>query len=173
MRVFVKDQALWKPLFASDTSFVDTEAFMREMHRFVLPDGKVNNMYIDFENTRVPVSHVDEIRVVARLASAYQNAVLESALKGEKDVYGNSYTQNEWVQPKLARACKKNVPGAKGHKTKSSGSSTPGIQKHTEEHWDEEMKGDRTVYDASFEMNEDLVPWKTDKEWEEKYGLYI
>jgi hypothetical protein len=40
------------------------------------------------------------------------------------------------------------------------------------EYWDEELKEDRRVYDASFEMNEDLVPWKTDKDWEEKYGLY-
>ena len=51
-------------------------------------------------------------------------------------------------------------------------SSKPGKQKQVEENWDEEVKGDRTVYDASFEMNEDLVPWKTDKDWEEKYGLY-
>ena len=154
MRVFVKEQAQWKPLFASDTSFVDTEAFMREMRRFVLPDGTVNNMYIDFENTRVPVSHVDEVRVVAR----------------------QSYTPNEWPKPQLARAntaqTARDVPGKKSHKTKHSVSSKPGKQKQVEEHWDEEVKGDRTVYDASFEMNEDLVPWKTDKDWEEKYGLY-
>jgi len=157
MRVFVKDDALWKPLFASESYFVDTETFMREMHRYVLPDGNVNHMYVDFENAKVPVSNVEEIRVVARLASAYQNSALETALKGEKDLYGKSYTANEWVKPKPANVGKSKTPKPK--------------KKNTGE-WDEEMLGEQTVYDASFEMNEDLVPWKTDKDWEEKYGLY-
>ena len=73
------------------------------MHRFVLANGTVNNVYIEFENTKVPVSHVNEIRVVAQLASAYHNTVLESALKGEKDLYGNSYTPNVWPEPQLVR----------------------------------------------------------------------
>ena len=103
MRVFVKENTLWKPLCVSNTSFVDTDEFMKEMHRFVLANGTVNNVYIVFENTKVPVSHVNEIRVVAQLASAYHNTVLESALKGEKDLYGNSYTPNVWPEPQLVR----------------------------------------------------------------------
>ena len=103
MRVFVKENTLWKPLCVSNTSFVDTDEFMKEMHRFVLANGTVNNVYIEFENTKVPVSHVNEIRVVAQLVSAYHNTVLESALKGEKVLYGNSYTPNVWPEPQLVR----------------------------------------------------------------------
>jgi hypothetical protein len=176
MRVFVKENTLWKPLCVSNTSFVDTDEFMKEMHRFVLANGTVNNVYIVFENTKVPVSHVNEIRVVAQLASAYHNTVLESALKGEKDLYGNSYTPNVWPAPQLVRPdtaqTATEVPGKKNHKTKSSLSNRQRKENEKGEYWDEELKGDRRVYDASFEMNEDLVPWKTDKDWEEKYGLY-
>jgi hypothetical protein len=39
-------------------------------------------------------------------------------------------------------------------------------------HWDEWLKGDRVVYDSSYELNEDLVPRKMDRDWEAKYGLY-
>jgi hypothetical protein len=40
-----------------------------------------------------------------------------------------------------------------------------------EDYWDEQVEGDRMVYDASLEMNKDLVPWKTNKRWAEKFGL--
>jgi hypothetical protein len=113
MRVFVKENTLWKPLCVSNTSFVNTDEFMKEMHRFVLANGTVNNVYIEFENTKVPVSHVNEIRVVAQLASAYHNTVLESALKGEKDLYGNSYTPNVWPEPQLVRPDCDRCPGGK------------------------------------------------------------
>ena len=33
MCVFVKESTLWKPLCVSNTSFVDTDDFMKEMHR--------------------------------------------------------------------------------------------------------------------------------------------
>jgi hypothetical protein len=32
------------------------------------------------------------------------------------------------------------------------------------------LKGDRVVYDSSYELNEDLVPRKMDRDWEAKYG---
>jgi len=177
MRVFVKDNMLWKPLGVSNTSFVYTDEFMKEMHRYVLANGSVNHMYIEFENAKVPVSHVNEIRVVAQLASAYHNSVLESMLKGEKDLYGNSYTPNVWPEPQIVRPDPAqnatDVPGNNIKKRKYFRSRGQKTKKGEEEYWDEELKGDRMVYDASFEMNEDLVEWKTDKNWEEKYGLYF
>jgi hypothetical protein len=93
MRVFVKENTLWKPLCVSNTSFVDTDEFMKEMHRFVLADGAVNNVYIEFENTKVPVSHVNEIRVVAQLASAYHNTVLEK--KSQNEIFSVKQTDEE------------------------------------------------------------------------------
>ena len=39
--------------------------------------------------------------------------------------------------------------------------------------WDEELHGERVVFDSTFEINEDLVPWLMNPEnWEEKYGMY-
>ena len=77
----------------SNTSFVDTDEFMKEMHRFVLANGTVNNVYIVFENTKVPVSHVNEIRVVAQLASAYHNTVLEK--KSQNEIFSVKQTDEE------------------------------------------------------------------------------
>jgi hypothetical protein len=42
-----------------------------------------------------------------------------------------------------------------------------------ESSWDEEIHGDRLVFDANYEMNENLVPWlMRPNEWEDKYGCY-
>ena len=41
--------------------------------------------------------------------------------------------------------------------------------------WDEETQGDQVVYDASYECNEDLVPWRQERcmHWGiERWGLY-
>ena len=39
--------------------------------------------------------------------------------------------------------------------------------------WDEEVHGDRVIYDTTYEMNENLVPWlMRPTEWEDKYGFY-
>ena len=171
------ESTLWKPLCVSNNSFVDIDDFMKEMHRYVLENGTVDHMYIEFENAKVPVSHVNEIRVVAQLASSYHNAVLYSELKGEKDLYGNSYTPNKWPEPQLICSDMTqnatDVPGKNVQKNENSLSGGKKTNDDDEEHWDEDLNGDRVVYDASFEMNEDLVPWKTNKRWAEKFGLYF
>jgi hypothetical protein len=51
---------------------------MKEMHRYDLANCTGNYMCIEFENTKVPVSHVDEIRVVGQLAAAHHNAASSS-----------------------------------------------------------------------------------------------
>lgn len=41
--------------------------------------------------------------------------------------------------------------------------------------WDSEVRGERVVYDATYEMNEDLVPWMMERnsDWAvEKFGYY-
>lgn len=181
MRVLVKKNKEWVSLSVSSTSFVNSEDLMKQMHRFVLGNGTIKNMYVDFENTRVPVSKAEEIRIVAQLAAAYHNSALECVLKGEKDLHGNSYTPNVWPEPQAlfsdkekfetdakgqgywTQICKKRYAKPLKHNTTHS----------KEDSWDEELYGERVVYDESFEMNEDLVPWKTNKRWEEKFGYYI
>ena len=107
----------------------------------------------------------DEIRIIAQLASSYHNAVVYANLKGEKDLYGNSYTPDEWPEPQPISS---DMPQTKIEVTRGNFAHND----LTGKHWDEELKGDRVVYDSSYELNEDLVPWKMDKDWEERYGLY-
>ncbi len=38
---------------------------MLAMRKHVKSDGNVHNMYVDFENTQIPVTHISEIRVLA------------------------------------------------------------------------------------------------------------
>jgi hypothetical protein len=191
MRVFVHEKSVWKPLFILSTAFVDTEDLMKEMRKHVFSDGTVQSMYAEFENTKVPLCHADEIRVIAQLAAAYHNASLASRLAGDKDLYGNSYSPDAWPDPAVESSESKAVErlGVKISKELESkkpanldDSVTATIHRHekndsyaygkTSDHWDEQTLGDRVVYDASFEMNEDLVPWKTNKRWAEKFGFY-
>jgi hypothetical protein len=150
---------------------------MKEMHRYDLANCTGNYMCIEFENTKVPVSHVDEIRVVGQLAAAHHNAALDCVLKGDKDLYGNSYTPNAWPEPQLICSdTAKNatdVPGKNIQKMKSSQSHGQKANNEEDNDRDEQVNGDRMVHDASFDMNKDLVPWKTNERWAEKFGLYF
>jgi hypothetical protein len=56
---------------------------------------------------------------------------------------------------------------------KSSQSHGQKANNEEENDRDEQVNGDRMVHDASFDMNKDLVPWKTNERWAEKFGLYF
>ena len=174
MRLFATVRGSVVPVHTHTQSFVDTEDFIQQMLRYVEPCGAVNSMYVDFENTKVPVSHVSEIRVLAHLAAAYHNACLAQRLGADKDLYGNPYTPNAWPEPSTLEL---NNPG--GNSRIASGISAPAshIQTTTSKQrqhtvqgaWDEEMTGDRTVFDPAFQINEDLVSWLTNPDaWEDK-----
>jgi len=185
MRLYVRRGKLnQRLLVGGDQQFVDTEDFILVMKNFVKPCGNVDNMFIDFENTQIPVSNVSEIRVIAQMAAAYQNACLAQNLCDQRDLSGNNYgfdasndsgktNTNEnivndvnkalytTVQPKKKFIKNKNTMSCEGKKTSD---------KNT---WDEEMHGEQIVYDVHYEINEHLVPWLMDPTaWEEKYGLY-
>jgi hypothetical protein len=81
------------------STYSNTDEFIKEMNRHVLQNGTVNHMHVEFENKKIPVSNGEEIRIIAQLASSYHNAVVYANLKGEKDLYGNSYTPDEWPEP--------------------------------------------------------------------------
>ena len=88
MRVYTKCGSLTQPLLVGRAQeFVDTEDFILVMKKFVKPCGNVDNMFIDFENTQIPVSNVSEIRVIAQMAAAYQNACLAQNLSNQRDLY--------------------------------------------------------------------------------------
>lgn len=41
----------------------------------------------------------------------------------------------------------------------------------SENFWDEELHGDQVVYDATYEQNEELVPWLMHKDADEVFGF--
>jgi hypothetical protein len=160
------------PVFVPEVqSFVDTEDVLKAMSQHIKPDGLIHNMFIEFENTNIPVYSQDECRIVAHMAAAYYNACLAKTLSSEKDLYGKSYTQSNnldsedklfWINQNETEKIKTHKSGNKNKKENNSDTE-----------WDEELHGERLVYDATFEMNENLVPWlMRPGDWEEKYGMY-
>ena len=175
-------------LLISDTqSFVDTEDVLHAMYKHVRENGLVENMFIEFENTKIPICHESELRIVAHMATAYYNACLAKTLSSEKDLSGNSYTPH--TPPHTASNLNNildsedkfffpetNTTQTQKNKNRNKKRLVQESNVSCEENtgvWDEEKQGDRLVYDASYQMNEDLVPWLTNPEkWQEKYGLY-
>jgi len=160
--------------------FVDTEDFILVMKKFVKPCGNVHNMFIDFENTQIPVSNISEVRVIAQMAAAYQNACLAQNLSTQKDLYGNNYVSNACndsgntdtnIANDINEAQYTTVKHKKNFIKKSKKSEAQKALSNNE--WDEEMHGEQIVYDVNYELNENLVPWLMDPTaWEEKYGYY-
>jgi len=98
------------PVFVPEVqSFVDTEDVLKAMSQHIKPDGLIHNMFIEFENTNIPVYSQDECRIVAHMAAAYHNACLAKTLSSEKDLYGKSYTQSN---SKLHYICGPSCTGA-------------------------------------------------------------
>ena len=183
MHILFKSNNAWKPLDICGSSFVETEQIIAMMRPYVQDNGLVDHLCVEFENTNVPVIHVSEVRVVAQLAAAYHNACLAARVSGDKDLYGNSYTPDAWREAKMSgkralRACKSSSKESEDYMHAKQELSTVhhNLRKQSktqaDDEWDEEMKGDRRIYDADFQMNEDLVPWKTNKNAEEMFGLY-
>ena len=87
MRLLVRKGTSQRPLFVGKTQeYVDTEDFICAMMQHAKPCGSINNVFVDFENTQILVSHVAEVRVVAQLAAAYYNATLAQNLSCQKDL---------------------------------------------------------------------------------------
>ena len=198
MRLLVKKGTSQRPLFVGKTQeYVDTEDFICAMMQHAKPCGSINNVFIDFENTQILVSHVAEVRVVAQLAAAYYNATLAQNLSCQKDLYGTPYTTAETPcgakeTPRAPTCTPFSVASAKqtcaddaakvkctvkispaartaGLSGRNSHKKTYRRREQQEVVWDEEMHGDRLVYDNTYEINEHLVPWLMNpQQWEEK-----
>jgi hypothetical protein len=99
MRLFIRKGRSSQPVYVgSSQQFVDSEDYMFAMTKYVKPCGSVHNMYIDFENTNIPVTNVSEIRVLSQMAAAYHNACLAQNLQGERDLYGMPYDTGKWPE---------------------------------------------------------------------------
>ncbi len=160
------------PVFVPEVqSFVDTEDVLKAMSQHIKPDGLIHNMFIEFENTNIPVYSQDECRIVAHMAAAYHNACLAKTLSSEKDLYGKSYTPSNNLdsEDKLFWINQNETEKIKTNNSRNKNKT----EKNSDTEWDEELHGERLVYDATFEMNANLVPWlMRPGDWEEKYGMY-
>jgi hypothetical protein len=105
------------------------------------------------------------------MAAAYHNACLAKTLSSEKDLYGKSYTPSNNLdsEDKLFWINQNETEKIKTNNSRNKNKT----EKNSDTEWDEELHGERLVYDATFEMNANLVPWlMRPGDWEEKYGMY-
>jgi|688.fasta_scaffold498882_2 hypothetical protein len=171
-------------------AYVDTEDVLKAMSKHIQVTGLIDNMFIEFENTKIPICSQHECRIIAQMVAAYHNACLATTLSSQTDLYGKAYTPentllNEdklfWMkadnlkqtrQSNTKRKLNENTKKNPRERNNSHRMSNKTDTDH-ESSWDEEIHGDRLVFDANYEMNENLVPWlMRPNEWEDKYGCY-
>lgn len=172
MRVYVREGAYntrrsvgpnaYRPLQLSTQTFCDEESILQQLQKHVREDDNIDTVCVEMEGQTVPVVHACELRLVAKLACIYHNALIESACKRELDLYNLSYSVREESHDEQ-------------FETTDAAPEQPAT-KHSDEEdsWDEEMHGEQRVYDETWEMNADLLPWnKNDLDTEERYGIYM
>lgn len=172
MRVLLRKGRSLAPICVQKTQeYVDTEDFILAIMRHAKPSGAIENVFIDFENTQILVSNVEEVRIVAHMAAAYHNANLAASLSTNKDLFGKAYTPDTAAQAVAEQQSWQHVSRKIAKPRK--GAEHKSVGQHVCGDWDPEMNGDRLIYDPTYEINADLVPWLTNPEkWEDKYGLY-
>lgn len=149
----------YKPIGMSTQTFASAVDLLKQLTTHVQVNGTIDTLFIEFENTNIPIKHESELDLVSKLAVTYHNSLIESNVKCQRDLYGNSYTQ----------LCKNEEELEDLHDNFNLCESD---QYSDAESWDSEVDGDRCVFDASFEQNADLIPWEMHCEnKEERYGL--
>ena len=188
------------PLSAQQT--VDAENILAMLNKHVNPDGTVDTVFVEFENEQLPVSSEAELPILSKMAALYHNALIAEACKRELDLYNRipdfdtiDDSQNINNQRLLSFDNTNDDTSNAVHSTSNnvySNSATHQECLHdqndinvtmadyseaselTPRSWDEEELGEQRVFDATWEMNEDLLPWNlNDVETEERFGSYI
>ena len=76
-----------------------------------------------------------EFRIVAQMAAAYNNSIIEENLRCQKDLANQPYCSD------------------------ASPMDAPAASPDEQQAWDAEMHGEQAVYDEQYEQHADLVPW--------------
>ena len=149
----------YKPIVMSTQTFALAEDLLKQLTTHVQVDGKIDTLFIEFENTKIPIKHESELDLVSHLAVAYHNSTIDSNLRCQKDLYGNTYSRL--------------VNDEEKHDNFNLNERDDGRDDYSDaESWDSEVDGDRVVFDASFEQNAELVPWEMHcEDKEERFGL--
>ena len=178
--------AVWSLLAVSPQTFHTTQELCDRMQKHVAGDGCVHGFCVDFENTRVHIRNAHELWIVAALTTAYNNSLTAQQLQYDADLYGRAYAPG--AAPEDAAPAKPDASFSAAlskkikQKSRRRAAEAPEAQVHThaqtrdtqqrEAAWDEELLGDRFIYDAAYEQNEDIVPWNV-RETEERWGWYM
>jgi len=121
------------------------------MQEHVAADGLVDTLYIEFENMRIPVCHEAELRIVAQLAAAYNNAIIEQNIRCQKDLYSQPYSQATREVPEPVSPA--------SSPCQLTRELTHNLSTAMDKLWDEEMHGEQVVYDEHYEQNADIDPF--------------
>lgn len=118
--------------------------------------SSIHHIFVSFENENLALSCIEEIPLVSKMASLYHNALVKEAWKW------HDRQADEIDSSSIYDSC------VEDHAEHVDDAASDGS-------WDEETKGARIVYDATFEQNADLVPWRMLPESEavERFGVDI
>ena len=185
------------PLSAQQT--VDADYILALLNKHVKPDGTVDTIFVEFENERLPVCSEAELPILSKMATLYHNALIAEACKRELDLYNKlpdlegleALESMQAFDDSRRRACRdyesfgalqhdhradrydtsntltSTVTSAIDNQASDASPSTPSS-------WNEEELGEQRVFDETWEMNADLVPWNLhDAETEERFGSYM
>jgi hypothetical protein len=189
MRIFERASAgaAWSLLSLGPQTFHSTQELLDRMQKHVAADGCVHGLCVDFENTRVHIREARELWIVASLAAAYNNSLTAQQLQYEADLYGRTYAPGEEraasagaapAGPDSAREGQDTLFTAVASKKRNKKSTGKGQEaaacsnKQQKADWDEELLGDRFIYDPEYEQNENIVPWNV-RDSEERWGWYM
>ena len=155
----------YRALPLSMQTLCSPEDILCQMQKYVAADGSVDGLHIEFQGACVYVRREEELRVLALLAAAHHNTLVEDSFKYEKGLDGHAYSREQFDN-KVHKEIMVNEQPV----NKKAASTTKNTLKEVT--WDAEMHGDQFVFDATFEQHEDLLPWK-DSRQEERFGWYM
>lgn len=128
-------------------------------------DGCIYTLAVDFEGETFPLSHMSELPLVCKLVCAYHNALVKERIG---KAYGAYYDPDADLDTGDF-----DTSDLDAGDDKDCASGTPNVDSTCKE-WDEELLGDRRVYDTEYEINAHLVPWNigSNKKTLDKFGMY-
>ena len=141
--------SIFHPLALSSQTFSSPEDCMQLIKKHTTTASQI---YIESDGHRVLVNK-DELAVVARLWSVCNNCTVAENCKYQTDLYGRAYT------PKMRRR----KPNTK--------QTRHALAVHKSD-WDEDIHGDRFLFDSTYEQNEHIVPWRI-RDADERFGFYV
>lgn len=150
----------YTPLKLSAQQMYSPEAVLSMLEACTVHANDVDNMFIEYENCNIPITSVNELPLVAQLASAYHNVLVCQNLHEQKDLYGLAYTEYEATSSL--------------HDPLEEYAKNPHEDDDSEDTWNEEQDGEEVVFNAHFESHADLgQPWLDDRSFSrETWGFY-